>query len=90
MPSLDPQAAPFEADVIDPELHTGWSVMIKGRAVDVTRPDEHARLAAIPLTLWTAGVKDHWVRVRPTDVTWRRIHSLAALGGDEPQEETLE
>ena len=35
----------FEADVIDPELHAGWSVMVKGRAVDVTRPDEHARLA---------------------------------------------
>jgi nitroimidazol reductase NimA-like FMN-containing flavoprotein (pyridoxamine 5'-phosphate oxidase superfamily) len=80
----------FEADVIDPDLHTGWSVMIKGRVVDVTRPDEHARLAAIPLTLWTAGAKDHWVRVRPTEVTGRRIHSIASRGSDEPHEETLE
>ena len=26
----------FEADVIDPDVHAGWSVMVKGRAVDVT------------------------------------------------------
>lgn len=79
----------FEADVIDPDLHAGWSVMIKGRAGDVTGPDERARLAAIPLTLWTAGVKDHWVRVRPTEVTGRRIHTIATREGDQTDEETL-
>ncbi len=78
----------FEADVIDPERHTGWSVMVKGRAVEVARAEEHGRLASMPLTLWTAGVKDHWVRIRPTEVTGRRIHTIAA-GDDETREETL-
>lgn len=71
----------FEADVIDPDAHTGWSVMVKGRAVDVARSDERSRLTSMPLTLWTAGVKDHWVRIRPTEVTGRRIHAIATPEG---------
>ncbi len=78
----------FEADVIDADLHAGWSVMVKGRAVEVARADETARLASMPLTLWTAGVKDHWVRIRPTEVTGRRIHTIGARD-DETREETL-
>jgi nitroimidazol reductase NimA-like FMN-containing flavoprotein (pyridoxamine 5'-phosphate oxidase superfamily) len=70
----------FEADVIDPELHAGWSVMVKGRAVEVTDGSERAVLGEKPLTLWTAGVKDHWVRIRPTQVTGRRIHTLDPEG----------
>jgi uncharacterized protein len=79
----------FEADVIDAELHAGWSVMIKGRAVDVTTADERARLESLPLTLWTAGNKDRWVRIRPTEVTGRRIHTIVARDGEATQEETL-
>ena len=77
----------FEADVIDPDLHAGWSVMVKGRAVDVTRADERSRLASMPLTIWTAGVKDHWVRIRPAEVTGRRIHSIATPQFGETREE---
>ena len=77
----------FEADVIDPDAHTGWSVMVKGQAVDVTRPDERSRLRSMPLTVWTAGVKDHWVRIRPTDVTGRRIHSIVTREGVEAGKE---
>jgi uncharacterized protein len=79
----------FEADVIDPESHAGWSVMVKGRAAEVVRSDERSRLAARPLTLWTAGVKDHWVRIRPTQVTGRRIHTIAEHDGEKTHEETL-
>ena len=77
----------FEADVIDPDLHTGWSVMVKGRAVDVTGPGERSRLASMPLTVWTAGAKDHWVRIRPTEVTGRRIHTIATGEGEETGQE---
>jgi nitroimidazol reductase NimA-like FMN-containing flavoprotein (pyridoxamine 5'-phosphate oxidase superfamily) len=79
----------FEADIIDPEAHTGWSVMVKGRAVDVTTADERHRLASMPLTLWTAGAKDHWVRVRPTQVTGRRIHTITVRDDDGEHEEPL-
>jgi nitroimidazol reductase NimA-like FMN-containing flavoprotein (pyridoxamine 5'-phosphate oxidase superfamily) len=65
----------FEADVIDAEAHTGWSVLVKGRVHEVTEADERRHLAELPLTLWTAGDKAHWVRVRPTEITGRRIHS---------------
>jgi nitroimidazol reductase NimA-like FMN-containing flavoprotein (pyridoxamine 5'-phosphate oxidase superfamily) len=70
----------FEVDVIDVEQHAGWSVMVKGRAADVTATDERRVLDEMPLTLWTAGVKDHWVRIRPTEVTGRRIHTIVGEG----------
>jgi nitroimidazol reductase NimA-like FMN-containing flavoprotein (pyridoxamine 5'-phosphate oxidase superfamily) len=79
----------FEVDVIDPDVRAGWSVMVKGRAVAVTRVDECSRLASKPLTLWTAGIKDHWIRIRPTEVTGRRIHTIVSRDGDETQEESL-
>ena len=61
--------------------------MVKGRAVDVTSADERSRLASMPLTIWTAGVKDHWVRIRPAEVTGRRIHSIATPQFGEPCKE---
>jgi nitroimidazol reductase NimA-like FMN-containing flavoprotein (pyridoxamine 5'-phosphate oxidase superfamily) len=77
----------FEADVIDPDVHAGWSVMVKGRAVAVSGSDERSRLRSMPLTVWTAGAKDHWVRIRPTEVTGRRIHAIAARERTETDEE---
>ncbi len=73
----------FEADMFEPDVHAAWSVMVKGRAVAVTQPVEHARLRTLPLTLWTAGTKDHWIRVEPIEVTGRRIHTLVERDGDE-------
>ncbi|GGT07320.1 hypothetical protein GCM10010271_07230 [Streptomyces kurssanovii] len=37
----------YEADVIDPETHTGWSVVVTGYAHRVTDPSELARFATI-------------------------------------------
>jgi nitroimidazol reductase NimA-like FMN-containing flavoprotein (pyridoxamine 5'-phosphate oxidase superfamily) len=65
----------FEADDLDPEHESGWSVLVKGRVHEVTDPEELRRLGTLPLALWTTGVKDHWVRIRPTEVTGRRIHT---------------
>ena len=78
----------FEADSVEADLHAGWSVMVKGRAVEVSRPEESARLATIPLTLWTAGVKDRWVRIRAVEVTGRRIHTTAVSESTETARET--
>jgi nitroimidazol reductase NimA-like FMN-containing flavoprotein (pyridoxamine 5'-phosphate oxidase superfamily) len=68
----------FEADWVDSALKTGWSVLVKGRAVDVTDPSERRRVADLPLRLWAGGMKDHWVRVLPAEVTGRRIHHPSA------------
>ena len=65
----------FEADAIDVERHAGWSVLVKGRVQEVTDPAELRALGELELELWTTGAKDHWVRIRPTEVTGRRIHT---------------
>ena len=63
----------FEVDGFDFEERTGWSVLVKGRAVEVTDPDELRRVSALPLNLWSFGDKSHWMRVQAAEVTGRRI-----------------
>lgn len=64
----------FEVDELDHEGRTGWSVLVKGRAVELTSGDEHRGVAHLPLRAWATGEKAHWVRINPTEVTGRRIH----------------
>jgi nitroimidazol reductase NimA-like FMN-containing flavoprotein (pyridoxamine 5'-phosphate oxidase superfamily) len=64
----------FEADGINLDEHTGWSVLVKGRAAEVTTPEDRRTAAALPLQSWALGQKAHWIRIRPTEVTGRRIH----------------
>ena len=65
----------FEVDSWEPELGTGWSVVIKGRAEEVTanpgRTAEHLRRARIhPVA---PGERWHWLAIRPSEVTGRRF-----------------
>lgn len=64
----------FEADFFNFDEHTGWSVLVKGRAAELTSAEERGRAADLPLRFWDLGEKPHWVRVTPTEVTGRRIH----------------
>lgn len=63
----------FEIDGIDPLYHEGWSVLVVGVAEEVTDARERAELARLPLALWGAGPKAHWVRVRGDAITGRRL-----------------
>jgi len=64
----------FEVDGFDPVTKTGWSVLVKGRAREVTSAEEERRLLVdLNLEYWSAGSKPNWVRIEPTDVTGRRI-----------------
>ncbi|MER6000407.1 pyridoxamine 5'-phosphate oxidase family protein [Nonomuraea sp. NPDC051941] len=63
----------FEADEFDSELRTGWSVTAVGQARAVTDPDEIHRLAALPLTTWVPGNRDHYIVVDAQEVSGRRI-----------------
>ena len=67
----------FEVDAIDVNERTGWSVMVKGRAVVVTDAAELRRVAELPLRFWALGEKEHWVRIDPIEVTGRRIFRQA-------------
>lgn len=51
----------------------GWSVLVSGMADEVTDRDELARLASLPLAPWAGGDKLAWIRVRPVQVTGRRL-----------------
>jgi uncharacterized protein len=63
----------YQADDIDRSDHTGWSVLVKGRAVVISEPDELARAAELPLRFWSLGEKSSWIRIIPSEVTGRRI-----------------
>lgn len=71
----------FEIDGIDVHERTGWSVMVKGRAEELVRPDDIRAARALPLVFWAVGDKSHWIRIRPTEVTGRRIHRRNEQGG---------
>jgi nitroimidazol reductase NimA-like FMN-containing flavoprotein (pyridoxamine 5'-phosphate oxidase superfamily) len=64
----------FEVDGADPVTRSGWSVMVKGPAVELTAGSDLADAATLPLEYWARGEKSHWIRIDPTRVTGRRIY----------------
>jgi nitroimidazol reductase NimA-like FMN-containing flavoprotein (pyridoxamine 5'-phosphate oxidase superfamily) len=63
----------FEIDGTDTAAYTGWSVVVRGEAVEVTDPAELARLRKLPLFPWAPGAKSRYVRILPAALTGRRI-----------------
>lgn len=68
------QTVAFEIDGHDPDAHTGWSVLVVGRAEEVTNPEARARCEALGLDPWAGVARDRWVRIRTEDVSGRRLH----------------
>ncbi len=63
----------FEMDEVDALFETGWSVLVKGRAAEVTDPVELDDVTRLPLRPWAPGAKDHWIRIESKEVTGRSI-----------------
>ena len=63
----------FEVDGVNEIEQTGWSVLARGHAEQVTEPGLLDRLRRLPLVPWAPGAKAHYVRIDTTDVTGRRI-----------------
>lgn len=57
----------FEADEIHPDTAAGWSVMIVGRATQVTDPHQCEALARLQLRQWSRGNRDGYIRI---DAEW--------------------
>jgi len=77
----------FEIDGTDAGAHSGWSVVVRGEAVEVTDPAELARLRKLPLDPWAPGAKSHYVRILPAALTGRRISAPGGpsnRGGEPP------
>jgi nitroimidazol reductase NimA-like FMN-containing flavoprotein (pyridoxamine 5'-phosphate oxidase superfamily) len=68
----------FEVDGIDPMYHSGWSVVVQGRATEITAPFELDRLMRLPLQPWDGGDKHHWVRIAAEAVTGRQIGDVGS------------
>jgi len=63
----------FEADELDPDLRTGWSVTVVGHAQRITDVDELVAVAGTFVQPWVDGRRDHFVRIRAEQVTGRRL-----------------
>jgi nitroimidazol reductase NimA-like FMN-containing flavoprotein (pyridoxamine 5'-phosphate oxidase superfamily) len=63
----------FEADELDPDLRTGWSVTVVGHAQPITDVSELVELSGTFLQPWVDGRRDHFVRIRTEKMTGRRF-----------------
>ncbi len=63
----------FEVDRTDEVTRTGWSVLVRGEAVEVTDPEDLAHVRRLPLYPWAPGDKSRYVRILPAVLTGRRI-----------------
>jgi uncharacterized protein len=67
------QAVVFEVDGTDEDTHTGWSVIVHGKAEEIWQPEELDRVRELPLEPWAGGERDHYLRVFPTAMSGRRV-----------------
>ena len=63
----------FEADELDADLRTGWSVTVVGHAEPITAVDQLVELSGTFLQPWVEGRRDHFVRIRTEKMTGRRF-----------------
>jgi nitroimidazol reductase NimA-like FMN-containing flavoprotein (pyridoxamine 5'-phosphate oxidase superfamily) len=66
----------FEVDDIDQRTHSGWSVLVKGLAEEITpehRTELIERTKAAALEPWAPGYRGHWLRLIPHAVSGRRL-----------------
>ena len=66
----------FEVDAVEPDGTSGWSVLVLGRAEEITDADEVARLAAQRSARWAGGPTARWIRIVPTNTTGRVISAV--------------
>lgn len=65
--------ASFQIDHVDERLRIGWSVLVRGRLVEVVDPTEISRLDELHIDPIAPGGKTHLVRLQPRVITGRRI-----------------
>jgi nitroimidazol reductase NimA-like FMN-containing flavoprotein (pyridoxamine 5'-phosphate oxidase superfamily) len=66
-------AVAFEVDGYDADAGEAWSVVIKGRAVEIERMQDVFDALDLPLFPWHAAPKHRFVRIEPDDVSGRRF-----------------
>ncbi len=66
-------AVAFEIDELDEAARTGASVVVKGRADEITSLGELFGADALGVEPWASGPKNRFFRLVPDSVTGRRI-----------------
>ncbi|MCV7038868.1 pyridoxamine 5'-phosphate oxidase [Mycolicibacterium moriokaense] len=82
--ATDNQVVAFEADELDPDLRTGWSVTVVGHAQPITDVDDLVEVSGTFVEPWVQGRRDHFVRIRTEKITGRRFRerSVPHFGSD--------
>ena len=68
------RAVAFEVDGYDADAGEAWSVVIKGRAVELEKLHDLFDALDLPLFPWHASPKHRFVRIEPDEVSGRRFH----------------
>lgn len=66
----------FEVDYIDQQTRSGWSVLVRGLAEEVTsehRTELIERTKCSDVQPWAPGHRGHWIRLIPHAISGRRI-----------------
>ncbi|MFI5977771.1 pyridoxamine 5'-phosphate oxidase family protein [Streptomyces sp. NPDC051452] len=71
--AIDGVVVAFEADTADPDTHSGWSVVMTGRAEIVTDPSEVTRLERVAPRSRALSPDEVLVRIAPELVTGRAL-----------------
>ena len=71
------RAGRVQVDDYDPWTGDAWSVVVKGRAVEIDSEEAIRRVETLPLFAWWALPDARWVQIRAHDVSGRRFHVLA-------------
>lgn len=79
--ALQNNVVAFEIDSVDPLYHRGWSVVVTGRALEVTDAGEHAVCERLPLRPWRPGEVDRFVKITTDVVSGRLIQQYGWPGG---------
>jgi len=69
--------ASFEIDDWDTEIRSGWSVLVKGRAQEMTDAWLITLAERFDVEPWADKIpRERWVRIEPDEITGRWIHRL--------------
>jgi uncharacterized protein len=75
----------FEVDGYEPDVGEAWSVVVKGRAQEISM-HELVDTMAFPLFPWHAAPKHRFVRIVPDDISGRHFHVVeSAQPGARPR-----
>ncbi len=80
MAASNGQVLCLEIDEIHPVFHTGWSVLVTGRADVLTSPRDVEAAKSLPLRPWT-GTGDAFVRIDAALVSGREIRREPTVPG---------